>query len=262
MKHALALLRCPGTTGLDLDDPETTARRRGIVRGKPFLNAVYREWYAAIAAALPAGAEPVLELGAGAGFLRDCVPGVITSDMLRVPGIDLVLDAGHLPFAAASLRAIVMTNVFHHLPDPAQFLCDAARAVRVGGAMVMLEPWNTAWSRFVYRRLHHEPFDPDAAEWRLPDGGPLSSANSALPWIVFARDRARLEREFPAWHVRAIEATMPLRYLLSGGVSMRSLMPGWSFGFWRRTEQALEPWMQHLALFARVELVRVDGRSA
>ena len=180
--------------------------------------------------------------------------------MLQVPGIDVVLDAGRLPFLERRLRAVVMTNVFHHLPDVGGFLREAARTVRVGGVIVMVEPWNTAWSRFVYCRLHHEPFDPDAAEWRLVPGGPLSGANSALPWIVFARDRIRFEREFPMWRLQTVETTMPFRYLLSGGVSLRSLMPGWSFNLWRSAEQALAPWMGRLALFARIVLVRVETR--
>lgn len=259
MKDAFKLLRHPSTDGLELDDPETTARRRGIVREKRFLNAVYREWYADIASVLPAGREPVLELGAGAGFLSECVPHVITSDVLPVPGIDVVLDAGRLPFQAQRLRAVVMTNVFHHLPDVAGFLREAARTVRVGGVVVMLEPWNTTWSRFVYRTLHHEPFEPDAADWHIGVGGPLSMSNSALPWIVFARDRSRFEREFPMWRLQAVEMTMPFRYLLSGGVSMRSLMPGWSFNFWKKAEQTLTPWMGRLALFARIVLTRVEA---
>jgi len=47
---------------------------------------------------------------------------------------------------------------------------------------------------------------------------------------------------------------MPFRYLLSGGVSGRSLMPGWSFTFWRKLENLLQPWMNHLAMFALIVL--------
>ena len=41
MSLAARLLALPATRGLDLDAPETTALRREIVRGKPFLRAVY-----------------------------------------------------------------------------------------------------------------------------------------------------------------------------------------------------------------------------
>jgi len=49
---------------------------------------------------------------------------------------------------------------------------------------------------------------------------------------------------------------MPLRYLLSGGVSMRSLMPGWSFGPWKGFERLLSPWMRYLAMFAFIQVQR------
>ena len=121
----------------------------------------------------------------------------------------------------------------------------------------MIEPWTTAWSRLIYTRLHHEPFDPGASAWTLPAGGPLSGANGALPWIVFERDRVAFEQAFPQWRVRSIEPFMPFRYLVSGGVSMRSLMPAMTFPLWRGFETLLRPWMSSLAMFALIVLDRV-----
>lgn len=250
------LLAHPLTRGLAIDAPETTCLRRRIVAEKPFLRRIYQEWYEAIAQDVPAGDGDVLELGSGAGFLRDYISGLITSDVLPLPDIDRVVDAHELPFEDATLRAIVMTNVFHHLPEPRRFLGEAARCVRPGGTVVMIEPWHSRWSRWVYRRLHHEPFEPEAPRWEFPAGGPLSDANGALPWIVFARDRRHFERAFPEWAIRAIEPCMPFRYLLSGGVSLRALVPSGTFGFWRWVEKCLTPWMTSWAMFARIVLVR------
>ena len=120
----------------------------------------------------------------------------------------------------------------------------------------MIEPWVTAWSRLVWGPLHHEPFEPQADSWTIPESGPLSGANGALPWIVFERDRERFETEFPAWEIVSIRLDRPVSYLLSGGVSMRSLMPGWSFGAWRRLERRLAPWMSALGTFAVIVLRR------
>jgi hypothetical protein len=120
----------------------------------------------------------------------------------------------------------------------------------------MIEPWVTPWSRFVYGRFHHEPFQPDAATWSIAASGPLSGANGALPWIVFARDRQRFLREHPEWVIRAIDLQMPFRYLASGGVSLRSLSPGWSFGLWRGVERLVAPWMAQWAMFATIVIER------
>ena len=246
----------PLTRGLDLDDPRTTELRQRIIQEKRFLRQVYEAWYLALAAALPPGREPVLELGSGAGFMAASIPDLITSDILHIPGVEVVLDGQRLPFKDGSLRGIVMTNVFHHLPEPRTFLAEAARCVRPGGVITMIEPWVTPWSQLVYSKLHHEPFYPSAATWEFPSSGPLSGANGAQAWILFARDRYQFEREFPEWRIAAIVPDMPLSYLLSGGVAMRALFPGWGFPLTRRAERLLHPWMNRLAMFAHITLVR------
>ena len=250
------LLAHPLTRGLDIDDPRCTELRRSLLRQKCFLRQIYEEWYEAISTLLPTGIDPVLELGSGGGFLSDFVPEVITSEIFYSLHVRVVLDGAQLPFVNGSLGGIVMTDVLHHLSQPRQFFTEANRCVRSGGLMIMIEPWVTPWSRLVYSKLHHEPFFPEAVEWTFPRRGVLSGANSALPWIIFERDRTRFEREFPQWQIHTIKPFMPFRYLLSGGVSLRSLMPGWSFALWRNVENLFRPWMKSLAMFALIVLVK------
>jgi SAM-dependent methyltransferase len=244
------------TRDLHVDDPRTTMLRREILESKPFLRKVYLEWYRRILESLPPSEGRVLELGSGGGFIQQLLPSVLTSEIVAWQGTALVADGQCLPLRSGSLRAIVMTGVFHHLPDVESFLREAARCVRPGGVVAMVEPWVSPWSRIVYRRLGHEPFDPDATEWAFPSDGPLSGANGALPWIVFRRDRRRLERDRPEWSIERVEPFMPLRYLLSGGVSLKSLMPGFSFGLWTLAERALGPVMENVAMFALIVLRR------
>ncbi len=251
-----SLIVNPRAAGLDLDDPSLTAARREIIRGKPFLRAIYEDWYRWIARSLPAGDDPVLEIGSGPGFMDEYIPGLITSEVFPCEGVREVIDALRLPFADGALRAIVMTDVLHHVPDVSRFFREAQRALRSKGALLMVEPWNTTFARFVYGRLHHEPFQPDAERWEFPSSGPLSGANGALPWIVFRRDRDRFAREFPSLELRAVEPFMPLRYLASGGVSLRALQPGWAAGLWRLVEAALSPWRNSLAMFAKIDVRR------
>jgi SAM-dependent methyltransferase len=170
--------------------------------------------------------------------------------------VDLILDGRRLPFADSSLRAILFTNVLHHIPQARHFLADAARCVRSGGVVTMIEPWVTGWSRFVYTYLHEENFEIDAGTWEFPSSGPLSGANGALPWIIFDRDKTEFQEVFPQWRLEAIRLEIPFRYLLSGGVSLRPLMPGWSYSLWTSLEKLLTPWMSHWAMFAQVTLRR------
>ena len=252
------LLIHPLAREMDVNDPQTTVLRRRILKEKQFLRRIYQEWYEGLIRALPAEEGPVLELGTGAGFLKEWLPDVIASDLLPLPGLSLVLDAHEVPFQDGTLRAIVMIDVLHHLPRPRRFLQEAARCVRPGGVVAMIEPWVSTWSRLVYTKLHHEPFQPEASQWEFPVAGPLSGANGALPWIMFHRDRSRLAAEFPEWRVKSIEPDMPFSYLLSGGVSMRALAPGAAYGPIRRIERLMKPWMEACALFARIVLERLD----
>lgn len=250
----------PLSRGLNIDSPEATRYRRQIIQDKAFLRQLYAQWYGAIGRNLPRDAKgPVVELGTGGGFLADFIPGLITSELFHIPNIDLVADGQCLPFKNASLKAVVMVDVFHHMPHVAAFLAEAARCVKPNGAVIMIEPWVTPWSTLVYKYLHHEPFDSHAGEWSQPKGGPLSQANAALPWIVFQRDRKTFQRFFPEWDLKHLKLTDPFGYLLSGGVSLRSFLPGMAYRICRRIEARMMPWMDRWAMFAQIILIRRQG---
>lgn len=249
-------LEHPLTRNIPLDDPETTRLRKRIIQEKRFLRKIYEEWYASIITEIPGGDGAVVELGSGAGFFRELFPSVITTDVVPAGGVQLQTSGMALPFCNTALRAIVMTNTLHHLPDVESFFHEAARCLKARGAVIMIEPWVTRWSTWVYSKLHHEPFLPDSPEWKIPAAGPLSTANEALPWILFARDRSRFEKRFPELSIHSIRPFMPFRYLLSGGVGLRSFMPGWSFLFWKGIENSLERRMDRLAMFARIVVIR------
>jgi hypothetical protein len=71
---------------------------------------------------------------------------------------------------------------------------------------------------------------------------------------VFHRDRDIFQREFPQWRIERITPIMPLRYLISGGVATRSLMPGFTTPLWRGIETLLG---SRGGMFAHVVLSRL-----
>lgn len=234
-----------------LDAPEATIARAALLRRHAYLRRLYGRWYRWIIARLPQAPGEVLEVGSGGGFLAEVLPGVITSEVVAIPGVERVIDARRLPFADGSLRAVVATNVLHHVPEIGAFLGECERCLAVGGRLIAIEPWPTAWSRFVYRRLHHEPFD-EGRDWSLPPGGPLTAANGALPWIVLERDRAETARRFPRLRVASIEPCMPVTYLACGGIGRAWRLPGWCFDMLRLLERPFD----RLGLFALLVVER------
>jgi len=255
------ILAHPLTAGLQVNDPSTTNLRRMIIEEKPFLKQIYQDWYGEILAHIPAQQGAVLELGSGAGFFEELVPGLITSEVFQCNDIKIVADAMTLPFESSSLKAIVMTDVLHHIPDSHKFFQEASRCLKPDGTIVMVEAWLSRWSSLIYKNLHHEPFDQHSATWTFPDQGPLSSANGALPWIIFQRDRAAFERDLPELRIEVVRPMMPFRYLVSGGVSMRSLMPAFLTPVWKAIEAGLTPWMDSLAMFAFIAIRKVPTEA-
>ncbi len=261
----LDLLKLPEAKGIqDLDAPETTLLHRRIIQSKPFLKNLYLDFYSTFKKYCPeivgarfiapsAGAincaPTVVELGSGGGFLKEIYPNVVTSDILPLPGIDRCFSALEMPFEDSSVDAFLMIDVFHHIPDSGKFLKELDRCLKPGGKAVMIEPANTPWGRFIYSNFHHEAFEPGEG-WGLPQtGGPLSCANGALPWIVFVRDRKKFSAEFPELKIRLIEPHTPFRYLVSGGVSMRQLLPSFTYPLVKGGEWILSPFNSFLGMF-------------
>jgi len=244
---------------LALDAPETTLLHREIVMRKGFLKKLYEEWYQTFIAAYSSDRQgKYVEIGSGGGFLKALIPPLITSDVLALPHCDMQFAAEKMPFAANSLSGIFMLDVLHHIPNSKDFFAEALRVLKPKGVIIMVEPANTRFSRFIFRNFHHEAFEPQVKEWHFPEGSPLSTANGALPWIIFERDRAIFEREFPKLKIVEIELHTPFRYLLTGGLTYKSLLPAWSFQFVSFLENLLRPFFRQLALFQTVTLKKMD----
>jgi SAM-dependent methyltransferase len=254
-----SILKHPLAANLDLDSPDAPSIHRQIIASKPFLLNIYHEWYQVISGHLPDhSARKIIELGSGGGHLQDVLPDIITSNIHPTGNVSIVLDGQCLPFSSASLDAIVMIDVFHHLPDVDRFFKESIRCLAEKGKVIMIEPWITAWSAVIYNHLHHEPYLPDRESWDFPTTGPLSGANLALPWIVFERDRNLYLNRYSSLKIKEIKLDWPLVYLLSGGVSMRTLVPERSYPLFRRLERLLSPLMKHLAMFAVIVLEKED----
>jgi SAM-dependent methyltransferase len=237
---------------IPLDSPERTMFHREIIRKKPFLRRLYTEWYSLFSKEIrchPPGTY--IELGSGGGFLKEIEPGVICSDILPLPKNDMTFSALKMPFDDESVSGIFMIDTFHHIPDAQQFLSEANRVLKRQGKLIMIEPANSIWGRFIYKNFHHEPFN-TAGNWQIPDTGPLSGANGALPWIVFTRDRQKFNEEFTSLQIESMKYHTPLRYLISGGVSYRQLMPGFTYAFFMFLDRILAFISPQLSMFVTI----------
>jgi SAM-dependent methyltransferase len=243
---------------MPFDSPSTSLEHGRIILNKPFLRKIYLEWYQDIIIRLQLVKENgrLLELGSGGGFLKSICPEVITSDIMELPNVDMVCNAEMLPFDDCAIAGIVMLNVFHHIPRPFLFLKEAQRTLACGGKIVMIEPANTLFGRFVYTRFHHEPFDAKG-KMEITPGNPLSNSNQAFPYIYFKRELALFKENYPALKINEIKYHTPFKYILSGGLSHQSFVPGWSYKFITGVEKMLSPLWRYIGLFCTIEIEKI-----
>ena len=248
-------LKMPQTRAVtDLDNPATTLLHAEIIRNKPFLRNLYTEFYNQFKESVPDSEKKLLvELGSGGGFIKQIIGNVVTSDILDLPNVDYCFPSSKMPFDQASVDAFFMVDVLHHIADSRAFFKEALRCLKTCGKVVMIEPANTLFSRFVYKNFHHELFDPKG-KWTLEEAGPLSQGNGAIPWIIFCRDRMIFEREFPSLRIISMRNHTPLRYLLSGGLTLRQLVPSFTYSAVKAVEYFLYPLNNLLGMFQTIEL--------
>jgi len=246
-------LKLPETRDIrNLDNPAVTMLHGKILRKKTFLKKLYADFYTQFLDVVPQPENKMLvELGSGGGFLKEIIPNVVTSDILKVDGLDKVFSATDMPFEDSSVDAFFMFDVLHHITQPGRFFSEAKRCLKLAGRIVMIEPANTVWARFIYKNFHHEGFDP-AGEWGLEKSGPLSQANGAMPWMIFIRDREIFERKYPQLGIVSLRNHTPISYLLSGGFATRQLMPGFMYPVIRAIEWLLSPLGNWLGMFITV----------
>lgn len=262
----------PAVQELDPDALEHTLAHREVLRSKPVLRQLFESFYRECRQMDDRyfGNCPGkrLEIGSGSSFFKEIFPDVLTSDIKALPFVDHVARAEALPFEDNSIRAIYAINVFHHLPEPRRFFRELERVLHPGGGIVMIEPYYGPVARLLFTRLHaSEGYDLNVPAWEAEgELGAMSNANQALSYVVFVRDRAIFEHEFPDLELVLDRPHTHLRYILSGGVNFRQLVPTLCGPLLVAMERLLTPLNSLLAiqhtLVLRKKVNRIQGAPA
>lgn len=240
---------------LDINSLESLESDRLIIQNKKILNIIYLDFYTKIKEiGLP---NPIVELGSGAGFIKKIIPKTITTDVVKGKDIDIKMTAEKMPFKKSSIGSIVMLNVFHHIKSPELALKEFERCLKPDGKIVMIEPWVTPFSKFIYQNFHHENFDIRTG-WKIKGRGRMSDANGAMPWIIFSRDKNKFNKMFPNLKIVSIKPHTPFKYLLSGGLSKPQLYPYTFYSVLDKFEKLLFILNDYFAMFATIEIVKLN----
>ena len=239
----------------ELDSKESLDYHYRLIRSKRYLKNIYTDYYNRFKKSL-ASHKIIIEIGSGAGFIKEVIPKVLTSDVLPGKGIDCVFSATKIPFKNGEVSAFVMIDVLHHIKSPQRAIHEMDRCLTKRGKIIMIEPANSLMGRFIFQHFHHEKFAPDAG-WNIKGEGRLSDANGAIPYIIFIRDRIIFEKKFPNLRIQNIKFHTPLRYITSGGLSKPQLLPSFTYPVILAVEWLLSPLNKYLGLFMTVEIEKI-----
>jgi SAM-dependent methyltransferase len=253
MRRLLDFLRDPLLDGMDFDGEKRLELHRKMLEKKRMLREAFTEFhhlFRKLEQRFLAGKGIEVELGAGVSPMRDSYPEVLATDIVYTPHLDRVINAEAMDLADNSVKAIYGQNCFHHFPHPDQFFKELDRVLVPGGGAILLEPYYGPFASFMFKRLFRtEGFDKIYPSWETPAAGPMNGANQALSYIVFVRDRAQFELKHPSLKiVQQQPAGNYLKYLLSGGLNFRQLLPDSFTGSIGLLEKLISPLNRWIAL--------------
>ena len=239
----------------NVDSNKILLNDRKLIRQKGFLNRIYIDFYNEFKKTRIARGH-LVEIGTGAGFIKEIIPSVVTSDVIKGPDIDKVFFAEKIPFKNSSVSAFFMIDTLHHIKNSEVAFKEMERCLKKGGKIVMIEPYNSWLGYFIYKYLHYEHFDPKAG-WKVQGEGRMSDSNTALPWIIFERDRKIFKRKFPKLKIVRVEPHTPIRYLLSGGLSKPQFLPTFSYEWVKILEKIFSPLNKYIGMFVTIKLKKI-----
>ncbi|QKV63224.1 methyltransferase domain-containing protein [Pseudomonas sp. 43A] len=246
MKGFIAFLSEPSLKKFDVDGIERIELHSKVLETKQMLKEVFVEFHHSFhelaARHIPAKGLEV-ELGAGVAPMRDTYRQVLATDIVAAPYLDQVVDAQNMELDDAGVAVFYGQNCFHHFPEPDLFFNEVKRTLKPGGGLILIEPYYGPLASTLYKRMFKsEGFDKAYGSWNTPATGPMNGANQALSFLVFIRDKEEFDRKHPSLEIVHQEVCNNyLRYLISGGLNFRQLLPNFCTPLIKLLEKILQP---------------------
>ena len=271
MRKLLNLLQEPLMKNVDLDSEDRLLAHGKILKCKRMIREVFLEFHQLfhqLDEEYFSASGKKIELGAGASPIRNSYPDVLATDIVYSDNLDQVLNAEKINLPDNTIRAFYGQNCFHHFPHPELFFKEIDRVLAPGGGVILLEPYYGFFASFIFKRLFkNEGFDKKYLSWEAPISGPSSGANQALSYIVFIRDRDRFEKQYPSLKIVHQELCQNhLKYLLSGGLNFRQLLPDFLIPVVHIFQFLLIPFnrwiaLHHIIVIRKDELSTMSGEN-
>ncbi|OFX80118.1 MAG: methyltransferase [Bacteroidetes bacterium GWE2_29_8] len=238
---------------MDYNSDELTKIHRLILEEKPMMKNVFISFHKTIKKYAKQylhndGIE--VELGAGVYPIKNTFKEVISSDIKKTQYTELVVDAQNMPFENETVSVIYGVNCFHHFPEPEKFFNELDRVLVKNGGCILIEPYyGFLASSFYKNSFDSEHFNKSQSNWTNKESQIMTGANQALSYIVFKRDYEQFINKYPNLEiVKNIRCNNYLRYIVSGGLNFKQLLPNYCIPLIKLLEFLLIPINIFLAL--------------
>lgn len=252
----------PRIQNISLDSSELLEIQKQILSEKRMLKEVFEGIYDTcinLDNKLLEGEGDSVEIGAGISFFKNKYPHIISTDIKEAPHLDMALDAQDMPFKDSSIRSIYGINCFHHIPNPERFFNELDRVISPNGGAILIDPFHGPLAEKGYKKVFDsEFFDKNQKKWSTDNMSAMYGANQALSYIVFNRDRELFEQKFPNLKIIYKKPLHNyIRYLISGGLNFKPLLPDMTIPLIKMIELMLMPFDNILALYQVIVLKKV-----
>lgn len=252
---------------IDTQALQVLSKHRRVWQNKPVLRRIYNEEFFARLLSRRAPGGISVEVGGGPGFFKEFLPSVVCTDLIPSPWLDAVVDAQRLPFRSSSISNVFGLDMLHHLAQPMMFLNEVQRVLLAGGRLILVEPWVTPFSYFIYRYLHQEDCDLSARPWDANAGvwehnKNAFDGNQAIPYLLFGPlGFSKTLGSLKDLRAITVEPFCLFAYLLSFGFKPMNLLPAFVYPVLSRLERATLPVWRRLGAL-RVLLVLEKAPSS
>ncbi len=124
----------------------------------------------------------ILDLGAGRKKTRR---NIVSIDLYRAPGIDIIGDIQRIPLASDSIDGIIARGVLEHVPAPEAVVGEMYRILKPGGRIYSSIPFIQGYhpSPGDYRRYTIDGIELLFSDFRKIDCGITRGSASSFVWI-------------------------------------------------------------------------------
>lgn len=191
-----------------------------------------------------------VEIGAGVTMMKGQFNDVLSSDIVPHKDLDMVIDAEKIKFSNKTVRSYYLQNSLHHIPSATKFFNEVERTLKIGGGLIILEPYYGFFARLLYTNIFKtEGFDCLQKEWEQNGIGVMNGANQALSYIIFKRDIIKFNKKYPNLIItRKVLCNDWLVYIMSGGLNFKQLFPSNFIFILKSIQYILKPLLPIVAI--------------